>query len=1428
MKTKLLSVLAVFAMTITAAVAAPVYLDNDAKGLGDGSSWANACTNFSDAWTAVKASEDKVLYVAKGWYKLPSSYTTFDGLAIYGGFSGVDGETLENRDINANMTVFSGYSEDSTWTWGAIEPTADNPYGFTDVSSTREGLADYPVFVDGVLADHPPYVGDYDTFYIKRSGGSGASVTFVFPVNQNVTFDGVYFIHTGNMDVKSSGESVACMKMFRNCTFIGCGVHEEKANSGISGTLTVTLESCRFMYGNGVRTLYMFSHTTAIKGCTLFNMYRYGGDVRIGHIDLYGYGSVSIDGCTFDRVNHCSSLGTTASSGGSYTPANLITREAVSNYSFENCVVSNCLTVSKDVCGVSLMTLDTTAITNCYFRNNRSVFRPNNGRPYQMITANAGYGTHNTAFDGCVFEGNVVAAPELGLLEGSYGMGIIGTGATKQGKMRVVNSTFASNRCEVVEADGVTPILSQGILFGEGVDATINNYGGVANSTFIAPASSADLYDIALYSKYHIQPVKVVNSVFSRDGVATYEPFYSDVDGKLSVYDCSVAGLWNEIDGIAFSGLECDEVPLERRMNEKTGIPYYQVMADMPGIRKSADVALTSSGRYTRTWRYRLRDSDSWASLMVCDGSSSAAATPIVDALGANRTFGAITRGAVQSLDSAAEAGRTLVLRVEPLGMATFSAPHWQVKGAGEAITPVTVIPVDGATFTGWYTTNNVMVSENATLEMDSITEETQIIIAKITAPKVTVTYDLGKYGTFADGKTTKVFECNVYEPFPEVEDSEIIENDDWKFEGWNETLPDTVPDGGFTVTASGVSKALRIIYLTPEGAGRVDGTSWDHAYNDLHTAYKDAARYRGEVWVKTGAYIIPVEISAKSNVRVIGGFAGTETKADQADRDANPTIFTGDASKNNYWNISAKTPIVNWDTLTINMPAPTSVTSYWTCNGNSGEDYIKGFNLDNGVVNCAFENIDFVSFKHAAVAALDGSELTMKKCRIVGCNSAYAGGTGAAGMRIYGKATLEQCDFIGMHTPLYITSTVNAQREVLLKDCNISYNYGHTQSGGGGVIVSSSHCNLTFDGCRMKNNYFWTHQGWQYAHFTAKACRNLTMRNCIVEDNGVGYRCNAVMDVGTISQALTVENCIFRNNHKTGTYSDRGNNGGAVFRIDTVGSNSMIKNCLFQTNTVSELTSASQGSWQAAAINHIKGNLTIENCTFEDNSVDSTGAPAGNHWGAIVAYGNNANGAIINCTFNNNTTVEEKNWDVLFGSGSSASTSLIMNSILWNDKDEAYAPLFITTNSAARAVSIVATAIKGYDPENFKDEALKTTPGLIEDVYTASPVFREKDVVVEGELWMRGISGSSPYIRAGRPIWKADDGLYYFYDETTNPEKPWRKVLNSTFFSATPPAGVTLKSPAVVDALGASRSLRGSSLGPVNCPKVRTVLKLQ
>ena len=178
-----------------------LYVDANAGGAGDGSSWDNAYPTLQDA-LAVAASGDEIWVAASVYYPdegagqtnddRTSTFMLQNGVAIYGGFDGTEAQR-EERDWENHITVLSGDIDhetfpDSTDVDGVVNDAEDisgeNAYHVVTSIDT-----DSSAVLDGFIIT----AGSADGLVFPDDGGGGlAAIGFSenVPAAQSNAFDG--------------------------------------------------------------------------------------------------------------------------------------------------------------------------------------------------------------------------------------------------------------------------------------------------------------------------------------------------------------------------------------------------------------------------------------------------------------------------------------------------------------------------------------------------------------------------------------------------------------------------------------------------------------------------------------------------------------------------------------------------------------------------------------------------------------------------------------------------------------------------------------------------------------------------------------------------------------------------------------------------------------------------------------------------------------------------------------------------------------------------------------------------------------------------------------------------------------------------------------------------------------------------------------
>lgn len=1388
------------------AASADIYLNAAATGAADGTSWENAFTTVPDAIAALNAAPagGRVLRIAKGIYVISAQQTiSVDGFEVLGGYrASADGDDV--RDTEEYQTIISGAANPQNANWTRLTPKPGE-YKFTTAATT------YKLIVDGKVNYPDDFNGDFDFFY-SGSGGNFKQLVVAKDISGRIS--GVNFtcgFRQPNLTVSSGTGEVEVT----DCIFFAN--YPQGLCLAFGSVTRGLLGNCRLLgndipYGSGVLSL---GGNTCVSNC-LFQGNRnnsyYGGCVA----------SVGGAGCSFKKTTFTRNVGTFGLNGIGNISA-LVTITAACT--FEDCAFTNNYAAHNAADASVPFPLvqlrgGTAAFVRCVFAGNWIDFQGNDGNAYAIV---GGRGTAGaTSYDGCLFAGNTLHAKA----DGNYAAGIVG-GLYDGDKIAVVNSVFDSNVAEIdgVAAAEATAALSRGPVLYTAAASGCASQLSVANCTFLGPQPEG-VAEIAQAGNGHAQPLTVANCLFLTAGDAPAVPFAFDVPALATVVDCTVKNLdetFRPTDYDLTDGLRTDDVPLT---------DDYVPLANLPGLRETADLAFSNPDAVPRTFQLRPRGAAAWQPLLSSRGT---AVDPPPSAVGdlvsaTARPFGAQTRGAVQTLTPDAENGATLTIRRSPLTAGTVSTPSTQAVATGAPIIPVTATPTGDNSFAGWYEGGN-LVSSSPTLEIAALSAD-RVITATFSTRAVTIVFDLQGKGTFnANGASTLSVAAHAGEAFPALPPFTLA--DGYVFIG-TDAFPALVPDTAddFLAVPEIITKDVRVVYATPEGAGLKDGTSWANAYGDLGAAMADAGKWRGEVWLKTGRYVSAsavTQLPLLSNVALRGGFTGNESDASAADPAAHPTVLCGDLNGDDCWQsisnnvIATQGVIWDYDALTYSFPNPQGVDDAWRPTANVSDNAKYCFFSEVACSNVAFHGITFTGFKNSAVYNVSNiSGLLVSNCLFVANGGALATISNnnyyhALQSGFGGESALVDTRFVGNAYCANLSNPVlagPATNLVLRCDLVGNYGYGIALSTATSSVIRVEQCNVVSNGVgswvslsttfsagrlyledsifrtnRLRNGGNMVVAGSNPNAQYAPATR---INRCRFEDNVLnttGGGCLGVVLTGGGYHSVLVRACAWRGNVINTTGADA-NSVAVIAAAQTAYSQAYYYDCTFADNVVTGSFSVATSRAGVISRAQVWGATYLLNCAFVGNAFH--GLPAANV-GEVVTAANantaNRHYSFANCVFD--TTID------------------------------GHRPFCLGT---ACALYLHNCAAAGYGADNT---GITTGTLVVDKVSAESPAFTPAWRVDASGLPARGLSARSPFARcAYEPAMSSAGWIYYYnpdnYDKTTL--KPWVSIGPGTTYTAAQgeAAGLSLDN-LLPDALGNTRRCGKVALGPLNAPAAST-----
>jgi hypothetical protein len=272
------------------------------------------------------------------------------------------------------------------------------------------------------------------------------------------------------------------------------------------------------------------------------------------------------------------------------------------------------------------------------------------------------------------------------------------------------------------------------------------------------------------------------------------------------------------------------------------------------------------------------------------------------------------------------------------------------------------------------------------------------------------------------------------------------------------------------------------VVFVTPDGSGSMDGSSWDNALagnspaGNGYTKLSDTLRHANSgahFWIKEGTYFPSTDndrtksFQVPEGVSVYGGFAGNESSQEERNWNEHFSILSGD--------------------IGVTGSAADNTFHVVTTLGNASEQYIRldGLTIRDG-------NTTGAPYLYGA-GILTGYKTRLYNCLITNNNCDQSGG----GVFITGTAEIIACTFT------------------------------HNNAAQGGAIGVSYYGSVTVTKCRISQNSAWAYGGGIGNDGTCNISNSLIVNNSASNGGGVLIRGLTTIANSTIANNLN-DNIVF------------------------------------------------------------------------------------------------------------------------------------------------------------------------------------------------------------------------------------------------------------------------------------------------------------
>lgn len=409
-------------------------------------------------------------------------------------------------------------------------------------------------------------------------------------------------------------------------------------------------------------------------------------------------------------------------------------------------------------------------------------------------------------------------------------------------------------------------------------------------------------------------------------------------------------------------------------------------------------------------------------------------------------------------------------------------------------------------------------------------------------------------------------------------------------------------------------------IYVNAASQGPYDGKTWETAFSDLQDALS-IAQPNTEIWVATGTYKPDRDTAARSasfylknGVRLLGGFAGTETSSYQRDPNAHETILSGDLKGDDGGNF-ANNDENSYHVVTSIQTDPNCLLDGFTITGGNADGPEEDeYRFGGGMYNRGRPTIINCVFAHNSATNRGGGmvNLNVEDWRLTGCkfisNRVVDNDEGGGLCNVGCDLTVANCTFIGNSAHRTGSSAASGGGmctelcKVRVIKCSFVKNVTGSGGGGGmGIFVNSF---TLVAGCSFIENLTEGSGGGIWCRPDRQEV-NPTFIDCVFINNRASQGAGMAAEGGT---RQTLIGCMFLGNHA--------GYGGGIYNM--YGCALVLANCLFSGN------SANIGGAIATGGGAQRSDLNLTNCTLSKNvAFETTGGILGEEISSLITMAN-------------------------------------------------------------------------------------------------------------------------------------------------------------------------------------------------------------